>query len=55
MDKRYRIYVNGEWYASEDDFDAACGIAGAMSVGDEYYGDCVDVVVYDTVERRVVY
>ena len=55
MDKRYRVYVNGEWYASEDDYDSACSIAYAMSAGDEYYGEYVDVVVYDTYTRRVVY
>ena len=54
MNKRYRLYVNGEWYMSSDSEAEINEWANKFWTrdADDYYGDYPDVVVYDTVERR---
>ena len=54
MNKRYRLYVNGEWLASSDDLSFLNDWASKIWQGDNYYGYFPDVVIYDTVEREEV-
>ena len=53
MNKRYRLYVNGEWYMSSDSEAEINEWANKFWTrdADDYYGNFPDVVVYDTVER----
>ena len=56
MNKRYRLYVNGEWYMSSDSEAEINEWANKFWTrdADDYYGNFPDVVVYDTVERREI-
>lgn len=55
MNKRYRLYINGEWYMSSDSEAEINEWANKFWVNandDDYYGQFPDVRIYDTVERR---
>lgn len=56
MNKRYRLYVNGEWYMSSDSEAEINEWANEFWTmdADDYYGNFPDVVVYDTVEGREI-
>jgi hypothetical protein len=56
MNKRYRLYVNGEWYMSSDSEAEINEWANKFWTrdADDYYGEYPDVVVYDTVGRREI-
>lgn len=54
MDKRFRLYINGEWYMSSDNEAEINEWANKFwtSSGDDYYGSFPDVRIFDTVERE---
>lgn len=56
MNKRYRLLVNHEWLASSDNLneleEMANNIWFAAATEEEgYYGNFVDIIIYDMQER----